>query len=104
MSKTMPIENLYKIIKDRIKNKPYGSYVTSLVQSGRHRISQKVGEEAMELIIEASKDKINKKRIIEEASDLIFHLYILLAYFNVKPKEISEELDRRHQKCIRHSR
>lgn len=90
-------DDLYNIIRDRIRNRPKNSYTASLVKGGKGRISQKVGEEALELIIEAVKDKYDKKAIVNEASDLFFHLWVLLAYLQIKPNDILEELKKRHK-------
>lgn len=98
MSKINSVEDLYKIINDRIRLKPKGSYVVSLVSSGKLQMSKKVGEEAMELLIEVARDKINRQRVIEESSDLIFHLYVLLASLNISSKDIMIELNSRHNK------
>ena len=56
-------------------------------------ILQKVGEEAVEVIISGKKN--NKKEIIAEISDLLFHVLILLSFFNIKPIEILNEFERR---------
>jgi phosphoribosyl-ATP pyrophosphohydrolase len=89
----MTLEELYKIIINRKKNLPKDSYVASLFQKGRDRIIQKVGEEAMEVVI-AGKNR-SKSKIISEMADLWFHSLILLAARDIKPSEILEELERR---------
>lgn len=90
----MNIKNLYKIIKDRQQKLPEGSYVASLFKGGQDRIIQKVGEEATEVVI-AAKNK-NKKKIISEVSDLIFHLLILLVYTGISISDIEKELENRN--------
>jgi phosphoribosyl-AMP cyclohydrolase / phosphoribosyl-ATP pyrophosphohydrolase len=91
-------DDLYKIIQERINNRPEDSYVTTLVKSGKNKISQKIGEETMELIIEVAKDQHDRKDLINEATDLFFHLWVLLAFLNVSPLEILNELQERHTK------
>lgn len=87
------INNLYKLIEKRKKELPEGSYITSLFKEGEDKIVQKVGEEAVEVVI-AAKGKI-KQRVIEEFADLLFHSLILLSYLGIKPKEILDELEKR---------
>ena len=91
----MTLEELYKIIQDRKNQMPKGSYVASLFRDGNDRIIQKVGEEATEVVI-AAKNK-TKKRITSEVADLLFHSLILLAAYDVTPKDVLEELERRKE-------
>lgn len=73
----MPFLNqLEQVIEDRIANQNANSYVASLFQKGINKIAQKVGEEAVELVIEA-KDN-NKELFLNEAADLLFHYLLLL--------------------------
>lgn len=92
----MTLEELYKIIEDRKKNMPEGSYVASLFREGNDKIIQKVGEEAVELTI-ASKNE-NKERVISEMSDLLFHILILLVAKGIKLDEVLDELNERNKK------
>ncbi|MBK7310571.1 MAG: bifunctional phosphoribosyl-AMP cyclohydrolase/phosphoribosyl-ATP diphosphatase HisIE [Sphingobacteriaceae bacterium] len=73
------------IIKDRIKNPVEGSYTNLLLKKGLNKIAQKVGEEAVELVIEA-KDN-NKELFLNEAADLMYH-YLLLV--NAKECQLSD--------------
>ena len=73
------------IIKDRIKNPVEGSYTNLLLKKGLNKIAQKVGEEAVELVIEA-KDN-NKELFLNEAADLMYHYILLL---NAKGFELNE--------------
>ena len=91
----MNIKNLYKIIKDRKLKMPKDSYVASLFRAGQDRIIQKLGEEATEVII-AVKNK-NKKRIVSEVADLLFHLLILLASSDITLSDIEKELESRNK-------
>ena len=81
---------LENIIDDRKLSKSNKSYVSKLFSEGQNRIIQKVGEEAVELLIE-SKDN-NKQKFIEESADLLFHFLILLNKKNLKLDEIVNEL------------
>ena len=91
----MTVDELYRIIVERKRNAPADSYVASLFQQGNDRIAQKVGEEAVEVVIAAKND--NKETIISESADLFFHHLILLAAHNVTFDEVMRELDRRHR-------
>lgn len=79
---------LERIIKDRIKNPVEGSYTNLLMKKGLNKIAQKVGEEAVELVIEA-KDN-NKQLFLNEAADLMYHYLLLL---NAKGYELKDVLD-----------
>ena len=90
----MNIEQLYTVIEKRIKNKNKSSYTNKLLKLGPKTIAQKMGEETTELII----DYLNgsKKRTIEEAVDVIYHLLVLLKSKKITLKEINNELSKRH--------
>ena len=87
---------LENIINERKLSKSNKSYVSKLFSGDQNRIIQKVGEEAVELLIE-SKDN-NKQKFIEESADLIFHLLILFNKKNIKLDEIVNELRLRNKK------
>ena len=74
---------------------PKDSYVASLFRGSNDRIIQKVGEEAVEVVI-ASKNS-DKKRLIEETADLWFHILVLLASKNISLDKIFEELEKRQK-------
>jgi phosphoribosyl-ATP pyrophosphohydrolase/phosphoribosyl-AMP cyclohydrolase len=84
------IYELEATIKDRKENPQEGSYTTSLFSRGINKIAQKVGEEAVELVIEAKDD--NADLFKNEAADLIYHFLILLRAKNFELKEIEEIL------------
>ncbi len=86
--KVLFLNELTRIIKDRKNNPTEKSYTTSLFEKGINKIAQKVGEEAVELVIEA-KDQ-NKDLFLGEAADLLFHYLVLL---EAKEYELSEVLD-----------
>jgi len=89
----MTLEELYNTILSRKKEMPEGSYVVSLFRDGDDRIIQKVGEEAVEVVIAAKNE--SQERIISEVADLTFHTLILLASRGIKPSEILSELEKR---------
>lgn len=88
------IPKLAQVIKERHIAMPKGSYTTSLFNDGVEKICKKVGEEASEVIIEAVKD--NKKRLVYEISDLIYHLLVLMEFSQVSINQIEKELFSRH--------
>lgn len=91
----MTLEKLYKIIKERQTNLPENSYVTSLFMQGEDRIIQKVGEEAVEVVIAAKNQ--NKDKLISEVADLWFHTLVMLSSKNILPDEILKELQNRNK-------
>ncbi len=95
-SKTGFIDHLRAIIKDRKNNPSDKSYTTSLFAKGINKIAQKVGEEAVEIVIEAKDD--NKDLFLGEAADLMFHYLILLEAKGYELDEVMEVLIARHQK------
>jgi len=90
------LKTLEKIILGRKKYPVSGSYTSTLFKKGLNSIAQKVGEEAVELVIEA-KDN-HKKLFLNEAADLIFHTMVLLREKNVELDEVLDILRERHQK------
>ena len=74
---------------------PEGSYTTSLFRAGVPRMAQKVGEEAVETVIEAVDG--NKERFLYEAGDLVYHLMVLCEQMGFSMKDIEEELALRHK-------
>lgn len=89
------LAKLYDVIKDRKNNPKEGSYTTYLFDKGIDKILKKIGEEAAEVII-ASKNP-DKDELIYEASDLLYHLLVLLCEKGVRPDEIYGELESRHK-------
>ena len=85
---------LEDVINDRRNNPQEGSYTNHLFSRGLNKIAQKVGEEAVELIIE-SKDN-NKELFLGEAADLIYHFLVLLAQKDTSLSEVVEVLKGRH--------
>ena len=89
----MKIEQLYKTIELRIKNKSKKSYTNQLMKLGPKKIAQKFGEETTELMIDYLKG--SKKRTIEEAADVIYHLLVLLKSKKITLNDIYKELENR---------
>ena len=86
---------LQGVIKDRKNNPSDESYTTSLFKKGRNKIAQKVGEEAVELVIEAKDD--NKELFMGEAADLMFHFLVLLEDKGYELDEVIDVLEKRHK-------
>ncbi|MCQ2126313.1 MAG: bifunctional phosphoribosyl-AMP cyclohydrolase/phosphoribosyl-ATP diphosphatase HisIE [Bacteroidaceae bacterium] len=86
---------LQDFIDRRFREMPEGSYTTSLFRSGVNRMAQKVGEEAVETVIEATNG--TDDRLIYEASDLIYHLIVLLTSKGHRIEELATELVKRHK-------
>jgi phosphoribosyl-ATP pyrophosphohydrolase/phosphoribosyl-AMP cyclohydrolase len=87
---------LQDFIEKRYKEMPEGSYTTSLFKKGLNRMAQKVGEEAVETVIEATNG--TDDRLIYEASDMIYHLIVLLTSKGLRIDDLAKELKTRH-KC-----
>lgn len=90
------LNHLEKIIESRKHTKQEGSYVNSLFEKGINKIAQKVGEEAVELVIE-SKDN-NEELFKNEAADLLFHYLILLNAKGLTLHDVEAALQLRHKK------
>lgn len=89
------LNRLEAMIKDRKANPKKGSYTTSLFEAGLNKIAQKVGEEAVELVIEA-KDE-NKDLFLNEAADLLYHYLVLLQAKNTSLDDVKAVLKKRHK-------
>jgi len=88
------IIRLQELIHTRKKEMPEGSYTTSLFEKGINKIAQKVGEEAVELLIEA-KDS-NDGLFMDEAADLLYHLLVLLSAKGKDIRDVAAVLEQRH--------
>ncbi len=86
---------LEKVIEQRITENPEGSYTSRLFSRGVNKVAQKVGEEAVELVIEAKDDNIDLFR--NEAADLLYHYLILLKTKDLKLQDIEAVLKERHK-------
>ena len=85
---------LQDVIDQRKCEMPQGSYTTSLFEKGTRKITQKVGEEAVETIIGAMAN--DDQNFIYESADLIYHLMVLLAHKGIRIEDIASELKKRH--------
>ena len=90
------LERLFEVIKERIRNPTEKSYVSRLTAEGVDAVLQKIGEEAVEIVLAAKED--NAKEITHEAADVLFHILVLFAQKGYTLNSIFEELDRRHKK------
>ena len=90
----MFLKYLQNFIERRRHEMPEGSYTTTLFQKGINRMAQKVGEEAVETVIEATNG--TEDRLIYEASDLIYHLIVLLTSKGLRIDDLARELKKRH--------
>ncbi|MFA6651629.1 MAG: bifunctional phosphoribosyl-AMP cyclohydrolase/phosphoribosyl-ATP diphosphatase HisIE [Bacteroidales bacterium] len=84
------VYRLQSVIEQRIKEDANGSYTNTLFKKGVNKVAQKVGEEAVELVIEAIAE--NRDRFIYEAADLLYHYLILLKMKDLKLEDIENEL------------
>lgn len=91
----MFLKFLQDFIDQRRQEMPEGSYTTSLFQKGVNRMAQKVGEEAVETVIEATNG--TEEGFIYEASDMIYHLIVLLTSKGLRLEDLSRELMKRHK-------
>ena len=89
------IRHLQEVIQQRHRNMPEGSYTTKLFIKGVKKIAQKVGEEAVETVVEAVDG--NRDRFIYEASDMIYHLLVLLEQMGCTIEDLERELALRHK-------
>lgn len=88
------LKDLQDFIVKRYEEMPEKSYTTSLFQSGVNRMAQKVGEEAVEMVIEATNG--TDERMIYEGSDLLYHLIVLLTSKGYRIEDLARELMERH--------
>ena len=89
------LNSLSTIIQDRKANPVKGSYTNSLFEAGINKVAQKVGEEAIELVIEAKDD--NKELFLNESADLMYHFLVLLTQKGYTLDEVVSVLRKRHR-------
>lgn len=90
----MFLKELQDFIDRRRQEMPEKSYTTSLFNSGVNKMAQKVGEEAVEIILEACNG--TDERLIYEGADLLYHLIVLLTYKGYRIEDLARELKERH--------
>ncbi|MBO4592878.1 MAG: bifunctional phosphoribosyl-AMP cyclohydrolase/phosphoribosyl-ATP diphosphatase HisIE [Bacteroidaceae bacterium] len=88
------LSELQDFIQKRHEEMPEGSYTTSLFKDGINRMAQKVGEEALEAVIEACNG--TNERLVYEGSDLLYHLIVLLTAKGLRIEDLVKELQERH--------
>lgn len=89
------LKYLQNFIERRRQEMPEGSYTTSLFTKGVNRMAQKVGEEAVETVIEATNG--TEEGFVYEASDLVYHLIVLLTSKGLRLEDLAKELKKRHK-------
>ncbi len=89
------LDVLERIIRERIDNPSEDSYTAQLVKAGTRRLAQKVGEEGVELALASAAG--DKEEVIDEASDLIYHVMVLLADQQLRLKDVCDRLRVRHE-------
>jgi len=88
------LENLYKLLEGRKKDRPEGSYTTYLFDKGIDKILKKVGEESTEVIIAGKAD--DKKETVYELADLAYHAMVLMVQMGISVEDVHRELASRH--------
>jgi len=88
------LEELQDFICQRHEQMPEGSYTTKLFSDGVNRMAQKLGEEALETVIEATNGSSDK--LVYEASDMVYHLIVLLTSKGLRIEDVAAELRKRH--------
>lgn len=88
------LSELQDFIEKRHREMPKGSYTTSLFKKGVNRMAQKVGEEALETVIEATNG--SDEKMVYEAADMLYHLVVLLTSKGLRIEDIARELATRH--------
>lgn len=94
MNPLLFLTELQDFINKRKEEMPEGSYTTSLFTKGINKIAQKVGEEALETVIEATNG--TNDHLVYEASDLLYHLLVLLTEKGLRIEDVASELQKRH--------
>jgi phosphoribosyl-ATP pyrophosphohydrolase len=87
------LDRLWQVIQSRRDGDPENSYTARLFARGRAKIAQKLGEEAVEAVIEGVRD--NPSALVGESADLLYHLLVLWAAAGISPADVAAELTRR---------
>lgn len=95
MNPLLFLTELQDFINKRKEEMPEGSYTTKLFKDGVNKIAQKVGEEALETVIEATNG--TNDHLVYEASDLLYHLLVLLTEKGLRIEDVAAELQKRHE-------
>jgi phosphoribosyl-ATP pyrophosphohydrolase/phosphoribosyl-AMP cyclohydrolase len=86
---------LARTIRDRDRTRPEGSYTAELFERGTPRIAQKVGEEAVEVVVAALAGAPSREALAEESADLLYHLLVLWRNAGLRPEEVAAALRKR---------
>ncbi|GAB6148045.1 phosphoribosyl-ATP diphosphatase [Stetteria hydrogenophila] len=89
------LDELYRVVLERVREKPPGSYTARLAEAGVEAAARKLGEEAIETMIEALRG--DREGVVREAADLLYHLTVLLALVGVEPSAVARELEARRR-------
>lgn len=89
------LDELYRVVVERLRERPAGSYTASLAEKGLPHVARKLGEEAVETVVEALRG--DRDGVAREAADLLYHLLVLLALMGVEPSRVAEELEARRR-------
>lgn len=87
------LDDLFEVIKSRKGQDPSSSYTAGLLAKGTQKCAQKLGEEAVELVIAATAN--NRTELVTESADLLYHWLVLLAERDIAPEDVYAELARR---------
>ena len=87
------LQQVFEVIEGRKVNAPEGSYTAKLFAAGEVEVLKKIGEEAVEVVVAASKQ--TDDRIVYELADLVYHSMVLLSMHNLSWRDVEEELARR---------
>ena len=87
------LQQVFEVIEARKENAPEGSYTAKLFAAGEVEVLKKIGEEAVEVVVAASKQ--TDDRIVYELADLVYHSMVLLSMHNLSWRDVEEELARR---------
>ncbi|HEX5420966.1 MAG TPA: phosphoribosyl-ATP diphosphatase [Gammaproteobacteria bacterium] len=88
------LDELERIIGERLADSPEGSYTVRLAREGIRKVAQKVGEEGVELALAGVAE--TDERVAGEAADLLYHLLLLLRLRGLRLADVAAELERRH--------
>ena len=88
------LATLEDIVRQRLEERPDGSYTASLAAAGTRRMAQKVGEEGVELALAAASG--DRDELIGEAADLLYHVLVVLADRDIRIREVVDALESRH--------
>ena len=92
---TFTLQDLFTVIEHRKTDPPADSYTARLFSAGEEKIGKKIVEETVEVLLAARNE--GDQRVVEESADLVYHLFVLLAYRGLSLSDVENELQRRHQ-------